>query len=36
MTEHQPIGAWLYESLPEIYRVRDANQGYPLRDILAV
>ncbi|MEO9897304.1 MAG: hypothetical protein ABJD13_05780 [Paracoccaceae bacterium] len=36
MTEHQPVGTWLYESLPEVYRVRDAREGYPLRDYLSV
>lgn len=36
MTEHRPIGTWLYESLPEVYRVRDAREGYPLRELLAV
>ncbi len=36
MTHAQPIGDWLYSSLPEHYRVRDAEQGYPLREYLAV
>ena len=36
MTEQAPIGTWLYQSLPEVYRVRDATEGYPLRDFLAV
>jgi hypothetical protein len=30
------MGQWLFDSLPEIYRVRDAEQGYPLRAFLAV
>ena len=29
-------GAWLYQSLPEVYRTRDADEGYPLRAFLAV
>jgi hypothetical protein len=36
MTDQSPIGAWLYDSLPEVYRVRDAAEGFPLRDYLAV
>lgn len=35
MKPNQPMGAWLYDSLPEVYRVRDAAQGYPLRAFLA-
>ncbi|MEH1900973.1 MAG: hypothetical protein V7L04_06045 [Nostoc sp.] len=26
----------LYELLPAVYRIRDAEQGYPLRDLLRV
>ena len=26
----------LYELLPAVYRVRDAQQGYPLRDLLSL
>ena len=29
-------GAALYGLLPAIYRVRDAEEGYPLRELLAV
>lgn len=29
-------GTWLYQSLPEVYRTRDAAEGYPLRAFLAV
>lgn len=36
MNANQPMGDWLYQSLPEVYRVRDAGQGYPLRALLAV
>lgn len=36
MTEHLPTGDWLYDALPEVYRVRDAAQGHPLRALLAV
>ncbi|NEK23515.1 hypothetical protein GV827_14000 [Sulfitobacter sp. JBTF-M27] len=36
MTEQTPVGAWLYDSLPEVYRSRDASEGYPLRDFLMV
>ncbi|MBA3339000.1 MAG: hypothetical protein H0T54_04510 [Geodermatophilaceae bacterium] len=36
MNANQPMGAWLYDSLPEVYQVRDAAQGYPLRAFLAV
>lgn len=36
MNGGQQMGEWLYDSLPEVYRVRDAAQGYPLRDFLAV
>ena len=36
MSSTQPMGDWLYESLPEVYRARDAAQGSPLRAYLAV
>lgn len=36
MTPQLAMGEWLYESLPELYRERDARQGYPLRAYLAV
>lgn len=36
MNASSPTGAWLYQSLPEVYRMRDAAQGYPLRAFLAV
>lgn len=36
MNAAQPMGDWLYESLPEVYRERDAEQGYPLRAYLRV
>ncbi len=36
MTATQPMSDWLFESLPEVYRTRDAAQGYPLRAFLAV
>ncbi|WP_415402197.1 hypothetical protein [Tateyamaria sp. SN3-11] len=36
MNQSSPTGTWLYDSLPEVYRVRDAREGYPLRDVLHV
>ena len=36
MSVEPAMGDWLYESLPELYRSRDAEQGYPLRDLLFV
>lgn len=36
MTAQRQMGDWLYETLPEVYRTRDAAQGYPLRAYLAV
>ena len=36
MTEQTPVGTWLYDNLPEVYRSRDATEGYPLRDFLMV
>jgi hypothetical protein len=36
MNANQPMGEWLYESLPEVYRIRDSAEGYPLRAFLAV
>ena len=36
MTDVPAMGEWLYDNLPELYRVRDSEQGYPLRDFLAV
>lgn len=36
MKHGQPTGEWLFDSLPEIYQIRDAEQGYPLRAFLAV
>jgi hypothetical protein len=36
MNQSSPTGSWLYQSLPEVYRVRDAREGFPLRDMLSV
>ena len=36
MNPNQPMGDWLFKSLPEVYQVRDAAQGYPLRAFLGV
>ncbi len=36
MNAQLPMGEWLYANLPEVYRERDAIQGYPLRAYLAV
>lgn len=36
MNANLPMGDWLYDTLPEVYRLRDAEQGHPLRAYLAV
>jgi hypothetical protein len=36
MSDVPAMGEWLYDNLPEHYRVRDAGHGYPLRDFLSV
>ena len=36
MTDVPAMGEWLYDNLPELFRSRDAEQGYPLRDYLSV
>lgn len=36
MTEYPPDVDRLYDLLPAVYRMRDADQGYPLRALLAV
>lgn len=36
MNDRMTAGEWLYQSLPQFYRERDAAEGYPLREFLSV